>query len=77
MVDSGMRAAGLAQGLRVDARAPGEAQVVLGSAPFAAWLASVANLQAQQVRLETARIEALPPPGWVSVTATFVRSARP
>ncbi|MEO8717065.1 MAG: type II secretion system protein GspM [Burkholderiales bacterium] len=49
-------------------------RVAFGAMAFADWLDWVAALQAQQVRLESARIEALAAPGLVSVTATFARS---
>ena len=68
-------AAGLAGALlRIDARDADQAQVVFGSVAFADWLAWVATLQAQRIRLDTARIEALSTPGLVSVTATFARA---
>jgi hypothetical protein len=41
---------------------------------FAGWLGLVSALQAQHVRLEAGRIEALAAPGLVSVSATFARS---
>jgi general secretion pathway protein M len=59
---------------RIDARDADHVQVTLGAVAFADWLAWTAALQAQQVRLETARIEALAAPGLVSVSATFARS---
>jgi general secretion pathway protein M len=68
-------AAGLAGALlRIDARDADQVQVVFGSVAFADWLAWVATLQAQRVRLDTGRIEALSTPGLVSVTATFARA---
>lgn len=67
-------AAGLAHALlRIDAQNTDQVQVVFGSVAFADWLAWVATLQTQHVRLDTARIEALSTPGLVSVTATFTR----
>lgn len=69
--------AGLAGALlRIDATDASHAQVAFGSVAFGDWLAWIAALQAQQVRLETARVEALTTPGLVAVTATFAR-ARP
>ena len=44
--------------------------------PFADWLAWVATLQEQHIRLDSSRIEALSTPGLVGISATFVR-ARP
>ena len=51
-------------------------QVAFGAVAFADWLGWIAALQAQQVRLEAARIEALSAPGMVSVTATLTRATR-
>jgi len=59
---------------RIDAPDADHVRVTLGAVAFADWLGLVAALQAQHVRLETARIEALAAPGLVSVTATFTRS---
>lgn len=71
-------AAGLAGALvRVEASGADAAQVVFGSVPFADWLAWVAALQAQHIRLGTARIEALSTPGLVGVTASFTRPTPP
>jgi general secretion pathway protein M len=68
-------ASGLASAvLRIDARDADHVEVVFGSVPFANWLAWVASLQAQRIRLDTSRIEALNTPGLVSVTATFARA---
>jgi general secretion pathway protein M len=47
--------------------------VVFGAVPFADWLGWVAALQAQNVSLDAARVEALAAPGMVSVTATLGR----
>ena len=66
--------AGLARALvRIDAPEPNQVQVVFGSVAFADWLAWVASLQAERIRLDTGRIEALSTPGMVGVTATFTR----
>lgn len=68
-------AAGLARALlRIDARDADQVQVVFGSVAFADWLAWVATLQTQHIRLDTGRVEALSTPGLVSVTATFTRA---
>ncbi len=68
-------AAGLAGALlRIDAQNADQVQVVFGSVAFADWLAWIATLQAQRVRLDTGRIEALSTPGLVSVTATLARA---
>jgi general secretion pathway protein M len=66
-------AAGLAL-TRIDAPDAEHVRVTLGAAPFASWLGLVSALQAQHVRLEAARIEALAAPGLASVSATFARS---
>ena len=67
--------AGLSRKLtRIDAPDANQVTVVFGALPFADWLTWVASLQAQQVRLESCRIEALSMPGLVSVTATFTRA---
>ncbi|MBE0626870.1 MAG: type II secretion system protein M, partial [Burkholderiales bacterium] len=61
-------AAGLASALlRIDARDADQVKVTFGSVAFADWLAWVATLQAQHIRLEAGRIEALSTPGLVSV----------
>jgi general secretion pathway protein M len=68
-------AAGLARALlRIDARDADQVQVVFGSVAFADWLAWVAALQEQHIRLDTGRVEALTTPGLVGVTATFTRA---
>jgi general secretion pathway protein M len=59
---------------RIDAPDADHVQVTLGAVAFADWLGWIAALEAQHVRLETARIEALAAPGLVSVAATFARS---
>jgi len=69
--------AGLSGGLlRIDATDANRVRVVFGSIAFAEWLQWVAALQAQQIRLETGRVEALSTPGMVGISATFAR-ARP
>ncbi len=68
-------AAGLAPALvSIEAPDANQVKVVFGALPFADWLAWVASLQAQQVRLDASRIEAMSTPGLVSVTATLVRA---
>jgi general secretion pathway protein M len=49
-------------------------RIAFGALAFADWLNWIAALQAQHVRLEAARLEALATPGLVSVTATLARS---
>jgi general secretion pathway protein M len=59
---------------RIDAPDADHVRVTFGAVSFADWLGWIAALQAQHLRLEAARIEALAAPGLVSVTATFARS---
>jgi len=67
--------AGISRALvRIDVADANQVTVVFGTLPFGDWLAWVAGLQAQQVRLDASRIEALSTPGLVSVTATFTRA---
>lgn len=75
LVQAQVGAAGLTRALqRIDAPDANQVQVVFGSVVFADWLAWVAALQAQHIRLDTGRVEALSTPGLVSVTATFTRA---
>lgn len=67
--------AGLSHALvSIDAPDANQVKVAFGALPFADWLAWVASLQTQQVRLDACRIEALSAPGLVSVTGTFTRA---
>jgi general secretion pathway protein M len=76
LLQARVNAAGLAGALtRIDVQDPAHAQVAFGAVSFAGWLDWVAGLQAQQVRLESARIEALATPGLVTVSAIFARPA--
>jgi type II secretory pathway component PulM len=59
---------------RVDAQDADHVQVIFAGVSFADWLGWVAALQAQHVRLESSRVEALSAPGMVSATATLTRS---
>jgi type II secretory pathway component PulM len=71
-------AAGLSGALtRLDVADPEHAQVSFGAVRFADWVAWVAALQAQRVRLDTARVEALSTPGMVSAAATLSRAKAP
>lgn len=70
-------AAGLAPALlRIDVADADQVQVTFGAVAFADWLAWAASLQAQRVRVDSCRIEALTAPGMVSVTATLARPAQ-
>jgi len=62
---------------RLDSPDADHVQVNFGAVSFADWLAWIAALQAQQLRLETARVEALAAPGMVSATATLARARAP
>ena len=74
LVQAGVDAAGLARALvRIDAPDADQVVVVFGAVAFADWLAWIDGLQAQQIRLDACRIEALATPGLVSVTATLAR----
>ena len=77
LVQARAESAGLARALlRIDAPEANQVQVVFGAVAFPEWLAWVASLQAEHIRLDTGRIEALSTPGMVGVTATLTR-ARP
>jgi general secretion pathway protein M len=66
--------AGLSRSLvRIDAPDADQVVVVFGAVAFADWLNWIDALKAQQVRLDTCRIEALSTPGLVGITATLVR----
>ena len=75
LVQARIEAAGLARALvRIDAPDANQVQLVFGAVAFAEWLAWVASLQGEHIRLDTGRIEALSTPGMVGVTATFTRA---
>lgn len=75
LVQAQTNAAGLSQSLvKIDAPDADQVLVVFGAVVFADWLNWIAGLEAQQVRLDTCRIEALATPGIISVTATLLRS---
>jgi general secretion pathway protein M len=59
---------------RLDAPDADHVRITFGAVSFADWLGWIAALQAQQVRLEAARVEALSAPGMVSATATLTRA---
>lgn len=74
LVQTQAGAAGLSKALlSTEAADANQVKVVFGSIAFADWLTWLGNLQAQNVQVETCRIEALTTPGLVSVTATLVR----
>ena len=75
LVQAQAGAAGLARALgRIDAQNADQVVVAFGAVPFADWLGWIASLQAQQIRVEACRIEALATAGLVSVTATLARA---
>lgn len=68
-------AAGLGGALaRLEVQDANRVAVTFAAVAFADWLAWVASLGSQQVRLSACRIEALPEPGMVGVTATLQRA---
>lgn len=68
--------AGLSQALvKIDAVDANTVVVAFSSVAFADWVAWVVSLNSQHVRLAACRIEALPAPGRVSVTATLLRAS--
>lgn len=75
LVQARAETAGLARALvRLDAPDANQVQVVFGAVAFSEWLAWVAALQGEHIRMDTSRIEALATTGMVGVTATFVRA---
>jgi len=60
--------------IRIDAPDADHVRITFGAVSFAEWLGWIAVLEAQQVRLEAARVEALSAPGMVSATATLARA---
>lgn len=59
---------------RLESPDPGQVVVVFETVAFAAWLRWTEDLATRQVRLASCRIDALPAPGQVSITATLVPS---
>jgi general secretion pathway protein M len=75
LVQSQADAAGLSHALSsIDAVDTDRTQVVLNAVPFADWISWVAALELHRIRISSSRVETLPPPGMVRVTATFIRS---
>ncbi len=74
-VQGAIDSAGLSASLiKMDAPDAGTVQISFSALSFADWLAFTRNLQAQQIRIETCRIEALATAGLVSITATLSRA---
>jgi general secretion pathway protein M len=59
---------------RIDAPDADHLNIAFGALPFADWLAWTAALEAQQVRVEAARVERLAAAGMVTATATLTRA---
>ena len=77
LVQAQAGAGGLSRALQsVDAVDADHVKVVIGGAGFGDWLGLLVNLEAQQVRVESCRIEALATPGLVNVTAVLARASR-
>ena len=75
LIQSRIADAGLARALvSIDAPDSNRVKVTFGALSFSEWMEWVAGLQAQQIRLDECRIEALTTPGIVGVIATFVRA---
>lgn len=75
LVQAQTNAAGLSNAqARIESSDENHVQVIFGAVPFADWMVWLDNLQSQQIRLESCRIEALSATGMVSVTSTLVRS---
>lgn len=74
LVQARVDAARLGAVARIEPLDADRVRVAFGAVSFADWLAWTADLQAQHVRLEAARVEALAAPGLVSVSATFARA---
>lgn len=75
LVEAHIEDAGLSHALaKIDAPDANQVVVAFGPVEFATWLTWVGGLKSQQVRLSACRIEALPAPGMVSVTATLLRA---
>jgi general secretion pathway protein M len=78
LVQARVDAARLAAALtRFDVPDAEHVHITFGAVSFADWAGWIAALQAQHVRLETARVEALSTPGMVSATATLARAKAP
>lgn len=74
LLEAQLTSSGLAGSLvSLQAVDPGQVKLVLGAVSFADWLACVDQLRFQQVQLAETQVVALPAPGMVGVTATFVR----
>lgn len=58
----------------IDALGDDQVEITFTAVSFADWLKWTVAMQLQRVRFEKGRIEALPEPGIVTVTGTFVRA---
>lgn len=68
------KAGGFSHALRVDANTADEVRVIVARVAFPDWLAWLERLQSANVRVKSARMEALSANGAVSGTTTFVRT---
>lgn len=59
--------------VKLEARDADQVVVGFGAVAFTDWLNWIASLETQHIRLDSCRIESLPAPGMVSVTATLLR----
>lgn len=76
LVQAQADAAGLSRTLAsIDTLNADQVQVVFNDVSFAQWLAWIAAMQLQQVRLASGRIQSLSDPGIVNVQATLIRAA--
>ncbi|ARO87585.1 type II secretion system protein M [Nitrosospira lacus] len=74
LMQTEINTAGLSHALvSIDAADTNQVQVVFSAVPFADWLNWVAAMQSRQIRFDGGRIEALPEPGRVNATGTFMR----
>jgi len=75
LVEAQTNAIGLTSGqVRIDSPDKNHVKIEFGAVPFSEWVVWLENLQSQQVRVESSRIEALSATGFVSATSTLVRS---
>lgn len=75
LVQAQTSASGLSHALvKIDAPDADQVVVVFDAVAFEDWLNWVAALQSRQASLDTCRVQALPAPGMVSVTATLLRA---
>ena len=74
VIEAEAKAAGVSHALRVDTSAADEVRVIVSRVAFADWLAWLERLQSANVRVKSARVEALSADGAVTGTTTFART---